>query len=364
MICKKCKKELQDDWVCCPWCGLKCKKDGKKMYQRSDGLYEKMLVINGKRKVFRAKTEKEVMQKIAAFKGEAEVKKTRLFREYADDLEASWDSLAYNSLKGYVPALRRCVDSFGDLPVADITTYQIKLFLDNLGKTYARKTVTTNRNILSQVFDLALLAGDITVNPVDARLKTTGKTTEKRQESTLEDRSLIAAHWDESVISRLAYLIMMTGMRVGEALALNYEDINREKNQIKVSKSVYFVGTTPNIKEPKTKAGIRTIVLLPDVKERYQGTGPIFLNENGQLLRSFEVQRLWDRFRDKYGVKCTFHQLRHSFATTCAEAGVDPKTVQEMMGHSSYIVTDNYTHVRDTMLDSAREKLSYTKNTQ
>ena len=152
---------------------------------------------------------------------------------------------------------------------------------------------------------------------------------------------------------------MMTGLRVGEALALRYEDIDREKNQIHVTKSVYYVGTTPNIKEPKTDAGVRVVFLLPEVAERFKGkNGYIFTHEKGDILRSNESSRNWRRWCKKYEIDCTFHQLRHSFATSCCEAGIDKTVVQGMMGHSSYIVTEKYTHLRDKMLEDAQAKFT------
>ena len=141
------------------------------------------------------------------------------------------------------------------------------------------------------------------------------------------------------------------------ALALRYEDIDRAKNQIHVTKSVYYISTTPYIKEPKTEAGIRTVFLLPEVAERFTGVeGYIFTNEKGEILRSNESSRDWRKWCGKYGIECTFHQLRHSFATTCCEAGIEQRVVQGMMGHSSYIVTEKYTHLRDKMLAEARER--------
>ena len=70
MKCKKCRKTIPDGSKFCNHCGTPTEK--KKLYRRPDGLYEKSMTINGKRKMFRGKTEKEVYQKIAAFSEEAE----------------------------------------------------------------------------------------------------------------------------------------------------------------------------------------------------------------------------------------------------------------------------------------------------
>lgn len=140
MLCKKCKKELQDDWLYCPWCGLNAKKDSRRaISQRKDGTYQKAITIDGKRKYFYGRSEKDVIKKIAEFSREAEDKRSAAFAVYAEALEQSWDNLAYNSLRGYKPALVRCVTTFGKTPVADITPMQVKGFLDKVGKTFSQK---------------------------------------------------------------------------------------------------------------------------------------------------------------------------------------------------------------------------------
>ena len=92
MLCKKCKKELQDDWLYCPWCGLNAKKDSRRaISQRKDGTYQKAITIDGKRKYFYGRSEKDVIKKIAEFSREAEDKRSAAFAVYAEALEQSWD---------------------------------------------------------------------------------------------------------------------------------------------------------------------------------------------------------------------------------------------------------------------------------
>lgn len=72
--CKKCKKEIPEGALYCPWCGSPQKRNKKKkMYQRPDGLFEQVKLIDGKRVYFRGKTEKEVIDKMISYQEEKEL---------------------------------------------------------------------------------------------------------------------------------------------------------------------------------------------------------------------------------------------------------------------------------------------------
>ena len=172
MLCIKCKKDIPDGSKFCNHCGAK---QEKKARRRADGNLEKSIVVHGKRKTFYAKTEREMNQKIAAFMGEAEKVATKSFGYYAEELERSWDSLAFNTVKGYKPSLARCCETFGDLPVGEISPYSVKLFLEGLGKSFSQKSVSTHKSLLSQIFDIAIIDGAITTNPAAVKFRQTGK---------------------------------------------------------------------------------------------------------------------------------------------------------------------------------------------
>ena len=382
MLCKKCKKELQEGWLYCPWCGLNAKKPPKQtMYRRKDGLYEKKVTIDGKRVAFRAKSEKEVIQKIAAYSADAKSETTALFKKYAEDLERSWDELAYNTLRSYKPALKRCVDYFGDMPVGDITPYSISLFLSKMATTYSQKTIKNHLSMISQTLDLAVMNNEIATNPASIKYKPTGKKPVKRKEAAEQYAEVIRQYWEESLYSWLAYFLLNTGLRKGEALALQYKDIDMEENLISVSKSVYFISDNPYIKEPKTSAGIRLVILPLCVKEKLKPGKPndYIFSTGGKPLHEHQIDAGWDRFckahdmgewikgaggKNRFKPAVTFHQLRHYYATKGSELGIPREVMTELMGHSSYIVTENYTHIRKAALQSAAEKINGTEMAQ
>lgn len=371
MLCIKCKKEIPEGSKFCNHCGAK---QEKKARRRADGNLEKSIVVHGKRKTFYAKTEREMNQKIAAFMGEKQKEATRPFSYYADELERTWDTLSANSLKGYKPALRRCVKQYGDTPVADITPLSIKIYLEQLGKTMSQKTVNTHKSMLTQVMNLALLDGAVQINPAAVSYRATGKKKVQRDAAPEEFANILREHWDEDLFSFLGYFILNTGLRKGEALALTYKDIDLERKIITVSHSVYYISTAPYIKEPKTEAGKR-IVAIPDclAEKIKKGTGYVFSLNGKDPLKSYEVSTGWALFCSRHGFAeekkdssrkkifvpaVTLHQLRHYYATKCYELGIDKNVVQSMMGHTDYGITENYTHIREQSLLLAKEKLN------
>lgn len=153
---------------------------------------------------------------------------------------------------------------------------------------------------------------------------------------------------------------MYAGLRRGEALALKYEDIDREKSVIHVTKAVEFVGNNPHLKTPKTDSGVRNAILLDVLKGQIpKGEDYIFSREDGELLTKTQYRKRWDSYCKKIGYDITAHQLRHGFATILYEAGIEDKDAQELLGHSDITITRNvYTHIRKSRRDSTAKKLN------
>lgn len=324
-----------------------------KYYQRPDGLYEAIRVIDGKRKAFRGHSPKEVEQKMIAYQGAIE--RGRSFREIAEEWEElHFPTLAPNTLKGYRPACRRAKEHFGNTSISQIKAPDIKKFISAFARTgpgqtsRAQKTVANQLLVVSLVMGYAAENGEIEFNPCANVSIPRDLSKDRREAASPEDEAKVKASAD---VWLLPYLILYTGLRKGEALALTYDDIDHKNGVIRVTKSVYHESTSPKIKSPKTAAGIREMPILAPLRSKLpkRGNGYIFSTDGGKTPLKHDVYNtMWERYAKETGIQCTAHQLRHSYATMLFECGIDVKDAQDLLGHATASMTqDIYTHIRD-----------------
>lgn len=174
--------------------------------------------------------------------------------------------------------------------------------------------------------------------------------------------------------SKLGILLSLhTGLRIGEVCALSWEDIDFTNCIIKVRHTVARVRNTSEkttsqtkliIDSPKTKASVRDIpipsVLLSElVSHRKVSTSKYIISDKDTFVspRTFEYR--YHRILSESGVESVnYHALRHTFATRCIEAGVDVKSLSEILGHANVGVTLNtYVHSSMEMKRTQLEKL-------
>ena len=156
-------------------------------------------------------------------------------------------------------------------------------------------------------------------------------------------------------------------MRLGEICALEWTDLDVNKKTISVNQSARKLNGEIIITTPKTKSSNRTIRINDDLvdlllamKERQIESKYIFPSPDTGGIRDMPaVTRRLHRIQDRAGLpKIRFHDLRHTFATLTLEAGVDVKTVSQMLGHTDAGFTMNtYMHVTDDMQKNAAEKM-------
>ena len=168
----------------------------KKPYVRPDGLMEKKLTINGKRHVFRGRTEAEIMKKIAAFQEKAESGHT--FEEIAAEWWAYKESrLSPNTVGGYHAAMVRAIDRFGEMPIKDITATQVRGWLDWLARRgYARKTICNHLIVATAIFSWACENHNLSANPAALVHVPDGLPKAKRKMPLCSEIEIIKQHKD------------------------------------------------------------------------------------------------------------------------------------------------------------------------
>ncbi|MCQ2386499.1 MAG: site-specific integrase, partial [Clostridia bacterium] len=180
-------------------------------------------------------------------------------------------------------------------------------------------------------------------------------------ERALADEAIAAVkNGLDAPFGMFAYILLFTGLRRGELLALRYEDIDRENKTITVNKSVTYLGNTASLKLPKTKNGIRTVDLLDNLLSVLpDGSGYIFSMPDGKPLTKTAYRKRWAKYCNAIGYEITAHQLRHGYATLLYEAGIADKDAQELLGHSNITTTRNvYTHIRQSHREERTQKLN------
>ena len=364
MKCKKCRKQIPDGSKFCNHCGTPLT-DKKKLYRRSDGLYEKILIIDGKRVAFRAKKEADVYKKIREY--EVAKESGPLFTDVAEQWHTEhWESLSPTTQQGYKFPFEEIKEYFVDKRIRQLTHKDINEYMKQLPKTYARKTCTNRLNILNMIFKYAVVEDIITDNPCSYISVPKGHSSKKRRAPTSGEIDLIkksvGVEYKGFPVGFLAVFLLYTGCRKGEALALTYADVDRKAMRIRVTKSVYYVNNEGRIKKPKTEAGNREIIipnyLLPLIPKGNK-SDYLFCRNKGELMKKDFFDKAWDNWREQTGLDLTAHQLRHGYATLLHEADVDVKDAQDLLGHADASTTQNiYTEVSSKRRIAVEEKIN------
>ena len=338
------------------------------MKRRKDGRWVKRITLpNGKGKYFYSteSTEKkataDIAQQLLLYEEEKET--GMLFQNVAEQWEEKhFPTLQENTLKQYRAAKKDVTEYFKDIPITSIKPAQVSAMISRLASDgYAQKTVKSRLLVMNLICKFAIISQYIESNPcqyieIPKNLKKT-----KREDISNNDCEIIKKSYDKP-FGLYALFLLVTGCRRGEALALSPSDIDWKKGIAHIDKTVEWYGNKPNIKPcPKTDAGIRDIpipefvlsLLKPLKKEKY-----LFPNSKGELMDNSQVTRAWAKYQKETGITATPHQLRHHYATTLFDAGIDIKSAQRLLGHTDIHTTlQIYTHLSETRKDSSAEKL-------
>lgn len=151
-------------------------------------------------------------------------------------------------------------------------------------------------------------------------------------------------------------ICLYTGIRLGELLALTWDDIDFNSNLLTINKTSYSTkvdGKTQIIVDkPKTKKSNRVIPLpnqlvkLLKIIKKESNSKYVITTRNSGIVGNRSYQRTFKFILKKVNVPYrNFHSLRHTFATNAIELGMDVKTLAEILGHTNAMITLNrYSH--------------------
>lgn len=256
------------------------------------------------------------------------------------------------------------IPSLGNYKLAEISVIDLQKFITTLlsngnhktGKGLSANTVNAVISVMQNSLRTAHLLGyakEYTANMIKRP-----KLKERKIECfTLTEQKKIEAAVFESKKTKMfgIVLCLYTGLRIGELLALTWDDIDFLKGLLFVSKSCHDGNDGCNhiriIDSPKTVHSRRVIPLpkqlLPLLKNLKKRSNCEYIIADGNkpvFVRSY--QRTFELLLKKLGIAHKgFHSLRHTFATRALECGMDVKTLSELLGHKNATVTLNrYAH--------------------
>lgn len=229
-------------------------------------------------------------------------------------------------------------------------------------KSLAPKTISGIKIAFQSCMQKAVDEGLISTNPVKKVKLPKG---EKKEMKTIKATDLrkFLEETKRSGWYEFYFLELSTGLRLGEILALTWDDLDIVNRTINVDKQVQRIDGKLRVNAPKTDTSIRKIKISQDcveILQNYRRRMPVGVSimfpspVTSSYLDPQNISRALHRIQKRAGVEqIRFHDLRHSFATLSLEQGMDIKTVSNMLGHTDAGFTMNtYMHVTDNMQDT------------
>ncbi len=244
-----------------------------------------------------------------------------------------------------------------------ITPVELQVFVNSFA---GRSVSLINKVVLTlrQLFKRAQLDGLVDRNPMLGIIVPKGTQNPKRALTDAE-RAAVEKTGTAHPEGLLLLLLYYAGLRRGEAIGLQWGDIDFDAGVIRVQRQVAYVGGAAYLQEPKTRAGKRAIPLLAPLREALwphrglPGTYVLTATKTGGYLPDKSFRKRWDRLMEAAGTPdVTPHMLRHNFATVAYEAGIDELEATRILGHEDYKTTASiYTHLREDKPQQSARKL-------
>lgn len=262
--------------------------------------------------------------------------------------------LRANTKRGYLRDIKlRILPAFSGRYIEDITHYDIQAML--LGCS-SKKVATNARETLSSILGLACEMEMLPRNPAGARFRYPAPKEHSADHygvwlSTFAEHQAFFSQLDqlehEPMIDRMCVLGLCFGLRKGEIFGLDWENVDFSARTIYISQTYVAGMGSATIERPKTERSVRTIPITTYAYEHLlewrQESGPIVTTKRGTRMHPHSGQGMMQRIVAKYPKlpNVTLHSMRHSFATSCINAGIEVAKVSAWLGHREVSTTYN-----------------------
>lgn len=330
----------------------------------------------GKKRIisFSGKTKAEVVREIRDYQANKDagyrLDKKTAFAEWAEQWYKEYETqVAPSTYCNYKYTLKLLNSQFGFMPIADILPMHINKYFGKLLKSCCSASkINKCRSMLIQIFDSACANGIVSRNPARFANQVKDKTgmlptMENAKDSfTPEEQSLLMEKLPDSIHGNSIRLLLGTGVRVQELLALTTDDIAEDGSWISIEKAVKTVNGKSILGPTKNHTSVRVIPVPDDYRP-----SAMYLREHGSKpfvwkSRKTGVPYGVSSFRKVYytalkhipGVrKLPPHCCRHTYITRLQSKGVSMENIARLAGHSKISTTDGYLHISLETLGNA-----------
>ena len=294
---------------------------------------------------------------LAAEEGLAMEKKQPSFKQFIEEIYLPWykTQVKESTYKNRLNTIEKHFKFFYRKKVNEIEPIHVQTWQLKLAKDYSPNYVRIIQGMLSLAFDRAIILGLSKKNP--ARMVGNIKSKKVKVDFwTLEEFQkvislLYKGDYYEHYLFICFWLLFTTGLRIGEAAALQWEDIDFESGIISVTKTLYYKSMNEyTFVDPKTSASIRTVVIDKDtirelkdwmeVQKKVLKDCNFVLSYSGIPTSKHTLPRALEKLAGLAGVhRIKIHALRHSHVALLISMGVNPLIVKDRLGHEKIQTT-------------------------
>ena len=317
-------------------------------YKDKDGKYRRITVIKpNKTRASEKEAFEELQEKIKEkLEDKIELKTIGFYKE--EFLEIKKNTVSINTLTSYKTILKLIDDNIN---ISDITKVEYEKKLIEYREDYSPGHVKLIKTIFNIFFKFikSYYVPTFNVN-LEFTLSKEDKFKEKQKIKYIETNKIqeVLESITHPITKDFVTVQLLTGLRVGELLAITPEDIDIENKTLSVNKTKHASGIFTS---PKTLSSVRSIEINDTTLEilmRYMSASETLFNTTIQTLN-----------QNLKNVKLSTHMFRHTHVALLVEAGVPIKVISERLGHAKIDTTlDIYTHVTENMKLDLRLKLN------